>query len=40
MNKRNLISSLFVFLAPIVLLGQSVVGVVTDEYPMYEAVKS
>jgi len=31
MNKRNLISSLFVFLAPIVLLGQSVVGVVTDD---------
>ena len=31
MNKRNLISSLFVFLAPIVLFGQSVVGIVTDD---------
>ena len=30
MNKRNLISSLLVFLAPIYLFGQSVVGVVTD----------
>jgi len=30
MNKRNLITLLFVFLAPIVLFGQSVVGVVTD----------
>ena len=39
MNKRNLISSLFVFLAPIVLFGQSVVGVVTDNdgKPLVEA---
>ena len=31
MNKRNLISSLLVFLMPIFLVGQSVVGVVSDE---------
>ena len=30
MNKRNLISSLLVFLMPIFLVGQSVVGVVSD----------
>ena len=30
-NKRNLISLLFTFLMPIVLLGQSVVGVVNDK---------
>ena len=30
MNKRNLISSLLVFLMPIFLIGQSVVGVVSD----------
>ena len=39
MNKRNLISSLLVFLAPIYLFGQSVVGVVTDNdgKPLAEA---
>jgi len=31
MKNRNLITSIFVFLAPIFLLGQSVVGVVTDD---------
>ena len=30
MKNRNLITSIFVFLAPIFLFGQSVVGVVTD----------
>ena len=30
MNKRNLISSLVIFLAPIILWGQSVSGVVSD----------
>ena len=30
MNKRNLLSSLLVFLMPIFLVGQSVVGVVSD----------
>ena len=31
MNKRNLVSSLVMFFAPIVLLGQAVVGTVTAE---------
>ena len=31
MNKRNLLSSLLVFLMPIFLVGQSVVGVVSSE---------
>ena len=30
MNKRNLISSLVMFLAPIILWGQSVSGIVSD----------
>ena len=31
MNKRNLISSLLVFLMPIFLVGQSIMGTVSDE---------
>ena len=38
MNKRNLISSLLIFFAPIVLWGQSVSGVVSDgDKPLAEA---